>query len=433
MPFNVKSCKNMKVVILNTSERTGGAAIAANRLMKALINSGIEAKALVLNKQTGNENVSSIQSSLFNRLLTKFNFLWERWVIFVYNRFTRKNLFRVSIANTGFDLSKHPLVKDADIIHIHWINQGFLSLRGLGKLFEMGKPVFWTMHDMWACTGVCHHARECDKYQTQCHNCFYLNKPGHNDLSHQVFNKKKTIYQSGKIIFITCSRWLKSNAEKSALLSGQKIFSIPNPIDTSLFRPINKSLCREKFSLPNNKKLILFGAVKISDERKGIHYLIDAIEIISKQSKAENLELIIFGNSNMDLSKISTLKVNYLNFLSNEEDINAMYNAADVYVTPSLEENLPNTIMESLACGTPCVGFNVGGIPEMIDHTVNGYVAEYESAEDLAAGILWVLDNSEKLNLPDACMKKVQNCYTNDRVADQYIQLFKDLLQNKQF
>jgi len=418
----------MKAVLLNTSERTGGAAVAANRLMKALINNGIEAKTLTLNKQTDDENVISIQSSFLKRKLALLNFLWERWIIFIHNRFSRKNLFRVSIANTGFDLSKHPLVKNADIIHLHWINQGFLSLNGLAKLLKMGKPVFWTMHDMWACTGICHHARECDNYQTQCHDCFYFNNPDRRDLSFQCFTKKKTAYQSGKIIFITCSRWLKNNAEKSALLSGQKIFSIPNPIDTSRFKPIDKSLCRKKFNLPTDKKLILFGAVKISDERKGIHYLIKAVEFLSQQPEASNIELVIFGKTNSNLFDIFTLKVNYLDYLSNEEDIIALYNAADVYVTPSLEENLPNTIMESMSCGTPCVGFNIGGIPEMIDHQQNGYVAEYMDAQDMANGIHWVLNETGYSELSNNARKKAENCYSEEIVVKQYIDLYQQSL-----
>jgi len=413
----------MKVLLLNTSERTGGAAIAANRLMKALIDKGVEVKTLVLNKETNNENVISIQSTFFNRQLARLNFLWERWVIFVHNRFSRKNLFRVSLANTGFDISLHLLVKEADIIHIHWINQGFLSLQGLEKLIKTGKPVFCTMHDMWFCTGICHHARECNCYQTQCHDCFYLTKPGHSDLSCQIFKRKKAVYQSGKITFITCSNWLKSRAEKSALLSGQQIFSIPNPIDISVFRPIDKSRCREKFNLPNDKKLILFGAVKISDERKGIHYLVEAVELLSRNTGANTMELVIFGKSNRDLSEIFSLKVNYLDYLSNEEDIVALYNAADVYVTPSLDENLPNTIMESMACGTPCVGFRTGGIPEMIAHQQNGYVAKYEDSGDLAKGILWCLENYS--NLTVEARKKVENYYSEEIVAKQYLNLYQ--------
>ena len=414
----------MKILLINTSERTGGAAVAANRLMHALNKAGHEAKMLVRDKQTNDENVVSINTSFIQKKINFIRFAWERLVIFARNRFDKKNLFAVSIANTGIDIGKHPLVKDADIIHLHWINQGFLSLKSIKQLIESGKSIVWTLHDMWAMTGICHHARECNHYQTQCRNCFFLNKPDTHDLSCRIFTRKKGIYQSEKITFITCSRWLKNNAEKSALISGQKIVAIPNPIDTSLFRPMDKSLCRETLNLPKDKKLILFGTVKISDERKGIHYLIKAVELLSQKSEIDNTELVIFGKSNPFLSDISTLKVNYLNFLSNEEEIVALYNAVDVYVTPSLEENLPNTIMEAMACGTPCVGFNIGGIPEMIDHKKNGYISEYKSVEDLANGIYETLFEADYEQLSHNARQKVIDCYSEEVTIKQYVELY---------
>jgi glycosyltransferase involved in cell wall biosynthesis len=421
----------MKVLLINTSERTGGAAIAANRLMKALINNGIEAKTLVLSKQTTDENVISIQVSFLKRIFAHVHFLLERWVIFVSNCFSRKNLFKISIANTGFDISDHCLVKEADLIHIHWINQGFLSLQGLQRLIETGKPVFCTMHDLWFCTGICHYSRSCNFFHTQCHDCLYLHKPHSHDLSHKVFIKKRAIYKSGKITFITCSRWLQRNARKSALLSSQQIVAIPNPIDTSLFRPMDRSLCRKKFHLPENKKLVLFGAVKISDERKGIAYLIKAIEFLSRKPEAADIELVIFGKSTIDLSKKFSLNVNFLNYLSNEEDIAILYNSANVFVTPSLEDNLPNTIMEAMACGIPCVGFDIGGIPEMIDHHLNGYIATYEDSEDLAEGILWCLENDQTISTE--ARKKVENSYAEEIVVRQYVELFQQLTPSTNF
>jgi glycosyltransferase involved in cell wall biosynthesis len=237
--------------------------------------------------------------------------------------------------------------------------------------------------------------------------------------------QKKAIYQSGKITFITCSKWLKFQAEKSALFSGRQIVDIPNPIDTSLFKPMDKMLCREKFNLPNNKKLILFGAMKISDERKGIHYLIKAIEILSQKNDTNHLELVIFGKSNIDLSADFAFKVDYMNYLSNDKDIIALYNAVDVYVTPSLDENLPNTIMEAMSCGIPCVGFETGGIPEMIDHRLNGYVAEYKNAQDLANGIHWILNETDYSMLSINARKKAENCYSEEIVAQQYINSYQ--------
>ena len=138
----------MKVVLLNTSELTGGAAVAANRLMKALRKSGVEASMLVRDRKTDDPHVVSIDDSRMKRRLNFLRFVWERLVILICNLFSRKNLFQVSIANTGTDLSKHPLVQEADVIHLHWINQGFLSLADIRKLINTGKPIVWTLHDL---------------------------------------------------------------------------------------------------------------------------------------------------------------------------------------------------------------------------------------------------------------------------------------------
>jgi glycosyltransferase involved in cell wall biosynthesis len=174
--------ESVKIVILNTSDRTGGAAVAAGRLGKALEQAGIQVDKLV-RKDTW---------------LNRFRFYWERLIIFLCNHLNRKNLFAVSIANTGTDLLGHPLVEEADIIHLHWINQGFLSLRDIERLVKQNKPIVWTMHDMWPCTGICHHARDCEKFQTECESCFFLKSKG-KDLSTSVFDKKMSLYKDANI------------------------------------------------------------------------------------------------------------------------------------------------------------------------------------------------------------------------------------------
>ena len=160
----------MRVLIINTSERVGGAAVAASRLMRALQNSGVNVKMLVRDKQTQETNVVKLER---NRLMV-WNFIWERIVIWRANRFKRNNLFAVDIANTGTDITILPEFQQADVIHLHWINQGMLSLQNIRKILTSGKPVVWTMHDMWPCTGICHHARECNRYQEECHHCPYI-------------------------------------------------------------------------------------------------------------------------------------------------------------------------------------------------------------------------------------------------------------------
>jgi glycosyltransferase involved in cell wall biosynthesis len=415
----------MKILILSTFERTGGAAVAANRLMHALNKSGHEAKMLVCDKQTDDENVVSVNPNWWKRKINFVRFAYERWVIFLHNRFSRKNLFAVSIANTGTDISKHPLVKEADIIHLHWINQGFLSLNNIRKLIESGKPVVWTMHDMWPVTGICHHARDCDNFMRKCEQCFFIHSKS-SGLSNKIFQKKETYIFQNKISLVGCSKWMTSKIQKSTLSKNENILSLPNPIDINIFTQTNKTDARKKLNLPLEKKLILFGALITTDKRKGIDYLFQAINI----SHSKEIELVVFGQAKAGIDKQLCVKINSMGYLTNNEQIIALYNAVDIFVTASLEENLPNTIMESMACGTPCVGFDTGGIPEMIDHKQNGYVAEYKNAEDLANGIEWVLENTEKLNLSDACVKKVKENYSESVVAEKYLSLYHNLLKD---
>ena len=419
----------MNVLIINTNNDKGGAAIAANRLMQALNKNGILANMLVLKSSQPNTQVASVETSITVKFLIRFRFLWERLVIFFNNGFSRKNLFRVSIANTGFDLSKHPLVKQADVLHLHWINQGFLSLKSIDKLTKLNKPIIWTLHDMWACTGICHHARDCEKYTTKCYACFYLKSQSSNDLAARVFNRKKKIYTSS-IAIVTCSNWLKKKVQNSNLLKNSFTVSIPNPINTQIYRYLDKNICRTSFNLPLNKKLLLFGAENSTDDRKGLSYFLEALEFVRQhhQNLFEQIEIVIFGKMKQQIEQRIITPVHVLGYLTVEEKIVQLYNAVDAFVISSLDENLPNTIMEAMACGTPCVGFNTGGISEMIDNKQNGYVAEYKNAEDLAHGIHWVLYEADYCRLSENVRKKAESTYNEDIVANQYIELYKNLL-----
>lgn len=419
----------MRVLIINTSERRGGAAIAANRLMDALRNNGIQAKMLVCDKQTSQITVIGLNKSLWRI----WQFVWERIVIWKANHFKKQNLFAIDIANTGTDITTLPEFKQADIIHLHWINQGMLSLNNIQKILSSGKPVVWTMHDMWPCTGICHHARECDKFHQECNHCPYLYKGGgKKDLSNQVFKDKEALYKLAPITFITCSQWLKEKANQSALLKGHSIQNIPNPINTNLFKPRNKQEARRKSGLPTDKKLILFGSAKITDKRKGIDYFIESCKLLAEKypELMEELGVVVYGKDSEQLKSQVPFQVYPLNYISNEKELVDVYNAVDLFVTPSLEENLPNTIMEAMACGVPCVGFNVGGIPEMIDHLHNGYVADYKSAEDFANGIHWALSESEYQSLSEEACRKVTTSYSESTIAKRYIEIYNKSIGN---
>lgn len=425
-PATPTAPEQMKILLLSTSERTGGAAIAANRLMRALNKSGQEAKMLVRDKQTDDPRVVSINTGRLKKKISFIRFAYERWVIFLHNRFSRKNLFAVSIANTGTDISKHPLVRDADIIHLHWINQGFLSLTDIRKLIESGKPVVWTMHDMWAFTGICHHAWGCEAFTKVCGNCSFLASKKKNDLSVRTLKEKQFLAQSN-IQLAAVSSWLKNLAEKSVITGKLNISVIPNVIDMSAFFPSDKQAMRNKYSFPPEKKIIIMGAAKINDTIKGFDILRQALSLIEDK---ENLLLLLFGEIKKNVSFLSDMPVEYvyMGLLSDTSVIAELYTAGDVTVVPSHYETFGQTLIESMACGCPVVSFNNSGQADIINHQINGYLAEYKNAEDLAAGITWVLENTERLGLSEACVKKVKENYSENIIAEKYISLYSNLM-----
>lgn len=419
----------MRVLIVNTSERTGGAAVAANRLTEALNNNGVKAKMLVRDKQTDHITTAALPASW--RL--RWHFLWERFFIWMHNGFRKENLFVVDIAIAGTDITRLPEFKEADIIHLHWINQGMLSLKNIKKILASGKPVVWTMHDMWPCTGICHHARECKQFHHHCGQCGQLLFPKDKDLSHQVFLKKQQVYKTAPIHFITCSHWLEELARKSYLLYGHPVCTIHNALNESLFKPADKLSARKQTGLPEGKKLILFGAVKTTDKRKGIDYFVEACNLLAQEYPVlkEKVGIVVFGNHADELQTLLPFPVYSLGYICSEREMANVYNAVDMYATPSLEENLPNTIAESMACGTPCVGFHIGGIPEMIDHLNNGYVAEYRNTEDFARGIHWILEEADTATLSKAARQKAITSYGENHVANQHIQLYEQLMKKE--
>ena len=415
----------MRVLIVNTSERTGGAAVAASRLMKALNNNGVKAKMLVRDKESDSLTVVGLPKSP----MLHWHFLWERLVIFCRLHFSRKHLFEIDIANTGSDITKLREFQEADVIHLHWINQGMLSLNGICKILRSGKPVVWTMHDIWPATGICHLTLGCHYFVNRCANCKYLpGGGGSNDLASRIWQKKQQMQVDENIYYVACSRWLESEAKTSALLKGQKITSIPNPIDTHIYKKGSKEEARQRLGLPLDKKLILFASQRVTNENKGMSYLIEACRQLSDQC-----EVVILGGHAEEVVEQLPMKAYPLGYVNEEQRIVDVYNAADVFVLPSLSENLPNTIMEAMACGVPCVAFKVGGIPEEIDHLKNGYVAAYRDAEDLAKGIAWVLEEADYESLSQQAVHKVMQCYSQQSVSVKYLEVYQQAMAFKHY
>jgi len=420
----ITNTKTMRVLIINTSERVGGAAIAANRLMEALKKNGVKAQMLVRDRQTDQLSVSAIKSTL----LLPLKFIWERLIIFLNNGWSRSNLWTVDIANAGTDVTDLPEFQQADVIHLHWVNQAYLSLNNIRAILESGKPIVVTMHDMWYFTGVCHYAGECTKYEHECADCPLMGgRHWGVDMAQRVWKKKREMYGRTKITFVGCSHWMADMARRSALAQGQKVVDIPNAINTSRFRPKDREEMRQALRLPMDRQLILFGAQRITDERKGFDLLVKACSFIQQNhpETAKRMAIVVVGGNSEQVKNVLPFDVYPVDYVSSEERMVDLYNAVDAYVTPSLQDNLPNTIVEALACGTPCVGFRVGGIPEMIDHQQNGYVAEYRNAEDFANGIVWTLDEKRQEELAKNAREKALRTYSEEEVARRYMEVYQ--------
>lgn len=417
----------MRVLIVNTSDRTGGAAVAANRLMMALNNHGVKAKMLVRDKLSDSLTVVGLPKSP----LLHWNFLWERFIIYCRLHFSRKHLFEIDLANTGSDITCLPEFQEADVIHLHWINQGMLSLGTIRKILRSGKPVVWTMHDIWPATGLCHVTLGCRYFTSVCHQCRLLPGGGSdNDLSTSVWRKKERMLDGESIFFVACSRWLAGEAKASGLLKGQKITSIPNPIDTHVYKPGDRMEARRRLGLKEDRQYILFASQRATNENKGMDYLIEACRQLHDLPQ---VTVLILGGHAEEVAPQLSLDAVPLGYVNDERRIVEIYQAADVFVLPSLSENLPNTIMEAMACGLPCVGFRVGGIPEEIDHKRNGYVAEYRNACDLANGIRWVLTSAKSDELSRDCVRKVTQNYSQQSVALRYIDVYEQAMALKHY
>jgi glycosyltransferase involved in cell wall biosynthesis len=417
----------MKVALL-TTYKTGGAGVVSQRLARALLKEGVDARMLMQSHVSDHHHVYSTTHSKLDDLKNKVR-LAKEILPFVLQAKSKNDRFKFSVANEGIDVTRRAVVSEADLIHLHWINQGFLSLESIHQLKALKKPIIWTMHDMWVFTGGCHHSGRCHGYEKECGYCPYLKNPSAGDLSNKVWKRKQRAFQNLNATFVACSDWLKNRAKDSSLIGSSRIETIPNPIDTERFAPLDKRQTRTKYGL-SNSKVILFGAMNLDDENKGFSYLVSALSIVAERypETKNEIELLVFGKTkNTDFH--FPFKITSLGLLSSEHAITEAYSMADVFVLPSLEETLPTTIMESMACGTPVVGFRTGGVPEMIDHLKTGYLAEHRSAEDLAEGIYAMLYHTSPNSLAEAARKKVLNSYAEKVVVKKYIELYQQVLR----
>ncbi len=414
---------DVKPLILNTYDSHGGAAIATYRIHGGLRSIGINSFMLVQAKKTNDRSIINPSTRLY-KLMGSLSGDLDKIPLWFYPQ-RKAPLFSPSWF-PGF-LSRGYNPCNYDIAHLFWIANGALRIEAIKRIRQ---PIVWTLHDMWPFTGGCHYDDECGKFRHSCGSCPQLLSSKDNDLSRRVWKRKQRTFKSLPIVVVATSQWLASMAAESSLFKNKRIEVIPNGIDTDHYRPLDKRASRTAFHLPLEKRLILFSAFDAaSDKRKGGQFLLQALKRITQKKNDDSTEIVILGASSPDNFPDLGIKVHCMGYLNDEISQILLYSAVDVLVAPSLQENLSNTVMESLLCGTPVVAFNIGGMPDLIDHRKSGYLAKAFDAEDLAKGIVWTIENDDRHNKLSRCAREAAKMkYNLQKVAHQYLSLYEDVL-----
>ena len=402
----------MKIVHVNYSDKIGGAAIAAYRLHKESLQQNIDSYLYVRKKVTNDRLI--ITPNKLSEIRNKIEIKIE---IFFYNLLRMEN----SSFPTSFIPERNYKALETlnpDIVNLHWINGGFISLNNVHKI---NSKIVWTLHDMWLFNSIAHYS---DNYLIK--NVKFLNGA-------TLKFKKKCIDKIKNLIIITPSKWLAQCASNSYVLKNQDIRVIPNGVDINIFRPHDKLESRKTFNIGEDKKVILFGSFNSENsKRKGIDLIKDSLlKLYNNNYSREELEVVVFGSKDIRTNNDFGYKTRYIGSLFNESKLASLYSAADIFALPSRIDNLPNTGIESLACGTPVIAFDVGGLQEIIDHKINGYLAEPFSTDDLVGGINYILEQSLENSFCEQCRAKAIKNFDLKNMVKSYNDIYKELFSKR--
>jgi glycosyltransferase involved in cell wall biosynthesis len=425
-----------KILQISRSDLNGGAAIAATRLHNVLRNGGVTSEMLVQEKLSKDINIHRPELNNTKSFKERhFQNLLQRQLI--TQSLTEEASSVFNLPYNGFSLDCIPIVKSADIINLHWINR-LLPLETLVEIFNLNKPIVWTLHDQWTFTGGCHYTNGCEKYMNGCNNCPQLPK-SFDDIAEITLSQKCTAFNAKNLTVVTPSKWLADCAKKSIVLSKAEIVHIPNGIDTQKFAPMSKTIARKKLSIPEKPITILFGANSFAEKRKGVDLLQQTINQFLQNSQIIELvrrkmvQVVTFGEYNEKLT-FDSLPVHFLGYISNEQKIISAYNSANILVLPSREDNLPNIMLEAMACEIPVLGFSVGGLREVVEDGKNGFLAPPIDCKQLGDKLInFVLLNQNARNrISKAARETILKKYTNRHLFYNYKNLYDQLL-NKEF
>ena len=408
--------KQIKVVHITTIDE-GGAYKAVKRIQDSLRNEGVCSNILLRTKLNKISDDITFTDNPAKMIISKGKNLIN---MFFGNGMISRDLI-------GTDISQNGFVREADVIFLHWINS-FLSYRTIEKILQLEKPVIWVMHDTWIFTGGCHVNLSCERYRIGCGKCPLIKSDRDKDISYLNYIDKVNIFQKYRFTVVGPSNWIVETAKESKVLSGQNIICIPNCYNEKIFykRPKKEAL-RKKYNINTQKHIILFGAAFDGTENKfkGFSYLLEALEKLS----STEYYLMIFGHADEKTCKNLKQEYKLLGYISDEQTLAEIYNIADVYVTPSLQESFGLTVCESMACGTPVVAFPVGGIKDQIIHKENGYLAKIRDTQDIAEGIQYCISNRNQLSED---IQYSANRFSSKRVGQRYVKEVENvMLQNE--
>jgi len=410
--------RDVDILVFNTSHKTGGAARAAFRIFSGIRSRYHSAHYLTLTKEDRDSNVTGHLRTSTMGILTQWLAGLDRIPLLLYPKRRRVTFSPAFWSNP----LRTPLNRFRPrLLHLHWVGAGLLRVEELARL---RCPVLWTLHDTWAFTGGCHYTQDCEGYKKQCGYCPQLNSQRKNDYSHGLMRRKAKIFGNLDMTVVTPSFWLAEMAKQSSLFAGKRVEVIPNGLDTDVFRPVDHQAARQYFSLPQDRAVILFGAQWLTDPRKGGDLLCDALKRFDQPCT-----LLLFGEGILPLENSAHITVRRLGNLADDMSLAMVYSAADVFVCPSREDNLPNTVAEALACGTPCAAFAVNGLPDMIEHQRNGWLSRPFDTNDLAEGIRWLTRHPQQDQLRRAAREKAVSEYSLTVMGDRYMALYEDVLK----
>jgi glycosyltransferase involved in cell wall biosynthesis len=415
----------MKVALLSIADGGGGAARAAYRLHQSFRGVDIDSHLLVQFKVTDDPTAIVLQSKIAKgiaQLRPAINSL-------PLKLFTKADPKTYSLQWLPEKVLARIKQLEPEVINLHWICDGFLRIETLPKF---KRPLVWTLHDMWPFTGGCHYSGDCDRYIEHCGSCPQLGSSHPSDFSAWVWQRKAKSFNALNLTLVTPSQWLANCAQSSSLFRGRRIEVIPNGLDLKIYKPIDSRIARQILNLPQDKQLILFGAVRATnDRRKGFHLLQPALHQLRQITQRDNIQLVIMGASAPPQSLNLGFETHYLGTLRDDYSLALAYAAADVFVAPSVQDNLPNTVLEAIACGTPCVAFDIGGMPDLIKHKQNGYLARPYEIKDFAQGINWVLGDRERWQkLSEASRAKAEQEFPLTLQASRYRDLFQEIVES---